>query len=257
MKVATWNVNSITARIDQVVEWCENERPDVLCLQELKCTTQRFPARRFRSAGLKYEAVLGERGYNGVAIVSRKPLEDVEFNLPDDAADPQSRLVAATVDGVRIVNVYAPHGTKFGSDRFRFKLEYFVRLRRYFDERHDHDDDLILCGDLNVAPHELDIWNPLQWQNKMHFSKPEREAIQDLKKWGFVDVFRQINGGEREYSWWSNFHNDFEKDRGMRLDHIWASPALAELCTDCWIDKRPRASDKPSDHAPVVAEFAV
>lgn len=257
MKVATWNVNSITARIDQVVAWCESERPDVLCLQELKCTTEKFPVRKFRSAGLAHVAVLGERGYNGVAIVSTRPLEGVELNLPDDERGAQSRMVAATVDGVRIVNVYVPHGTKFGSDRFRFKLEWIARLRRYFDERHGPDDELILCGDINVAPHELDIWNPQLWQNKMHFSKPEREAILDLKKWGFVDVFRQINGGEREYSWWSNFFNDFEKDRGMRLDHIWASPPLAEICTDCWVDKRPRALEKPSDHAPVVAEFAV
>jgi exodeoxyribonuclease-3 len=113
----------------------------------------------------------------------------------------------------------------------------------------------VLCGDLNVAPHEPDVWSVPAWRNKLHFTKPERDAIQDLKKWGFVDLFRQINDDEKEFSWWSNFRHDFEKDRGLRIDHIWTSPPLAERCTDCWIDKDPRSWDHPSDHAPVVADF--
>jgi len=138
-----------------------------------------------------------------------------------------------------------------------FKLDWFKRLRAHFDKQFSRDDNLILCGDLNVAPHEMDVWKPTAWKDKTHFSKPEREAIHDLKRWGFVDVFRQINDDVKEFSWWSNFHHDFEKDRGLRIDFVWASPDLAESCTDCWIDKGPRGLEKPSDHAPVVADFAV
>lgn len=256
MKIATWNVNSIASRIEQVLQWCGDASPDVLCLQEIKCVDEKFPHRRFREIGYPHHAVHGERGYNGVAIVSKLPLEDVERNLPgyEEAA---RRMIAVTIEGVRIVNVYIPHGTKFGSEKFRGKLDWIERLRNYFDERFETDDEVILCGDINVAPHEMDVWNPLLWRNKMHFSKPEREAIMELKKWGFVDLFRQMNGGEREFSWWSNFHHDFEKDRGLRIDHIWASPPIAELCTDCWIDKTPRGWEKPSDHAPVLAEIDI
>lgn len=257
MKIATWNINSINSRIQQVVGWCEENEPDVLCLQETKCVDAKFPYLQFQRIGFEHISVHGETAYNGVAIVSKLPLVDVQKNFAESSASDPKRLIAATVGGIRIVNVYVPHGTKLGSDKFDYKLDWIAKLRELFDESFELGNKVILCGDLNVAPHELDVWNPLLLNNKMHFSKPERDAIQELKKWGFVDVFRQINGGEREYSWWSNFHHDFEKDRGMRIDHIWASPPIAELCTDCWIDKDPRDREKPSDHAPVIAEFSV
>lgn len=255
MKVATWNINGISSRLDHVIKWSFEAQPDVLCLQETKIVDGRFPVGKLKTAGFSHIAALGEKGYNGVAILARSELSDVQQNFPGDAADASKRLIAATVDGVRIVNVYIPHGTRFGSEKFSFKLEWIARLRKYFDQHFTHEDEVILCGDINVAPHELDVWNPLLWNNKMHFSKSEREAIMELKKWGFVDLYRHINGSEREYSWWSNFHHDFEKNRGLRIDHIWASPAIADTCTDCWIDKTPRGWEKPSDHAPVVAEF--
>ncbi len=257
MKIATWNINSINSRIEHIVDWCEENEPDVLCLQETKCVDDKFPHQRLRRIGFEQIAFHGEKAYNGVAILSKHPLDDIQKNFPGDGADVPKRLIAATIEGIRVVNVYVPHGTKFGSDKFVYKLDWIARLRKYFDKRFETDEDVILCGDLNVAPHEMDVWNPLLWNNKMHFSKPEREAIMELKRWGFVDLFRQINVGEREFSWWSNFHHDFEKDRGLRIDHIWASPPLAELCTDCWIDKQPRAREMPSDHAPVVAEFSL
>ena len=200
---------------------------------------------------------LGEKAYNGVAIISKYPLADVQKNFPHDPADAPKRLLAVTINGIRIVNTYVPHGTRFGSDKFAFKLDWIARLRRYFDDNFSTDENVLLCGDLNVAPHELDVWKPSLWKDKMHFTKPEREAIQDLKKWGFVDVFRQLHDDEREYSWWDYFHHSFEKDRGLRIDHIWTSPPLADQCLDCWIDKEPRALEKPSDHAPVIAEFDI
>ncbi len=255
MKIATWNINSIKSRVDHVVKWCELNQPDVLCLQETKCIDEKFPRKRFTAMGYREIEVLGERAYNGVAVISKFPLTEVVKKLPGDRTDIQTRFISATIANIRVVNVYGPHGTTLGTPKYQFKLDWIARLRKYFDKGSSADENVILCGDLNVAPHELDVWSVPAWRNKLHFTKPERDAIQDLKKWGFVDVFRQINGDEQEFSWWSNFRNDFEKDRGLRIDHIWASQPLAERCTDCWIDKDPRGWDHPSDHAPVVAEF--
>ncbi len=257
MKIATWNINGISSRLDHVIKWSLDARPDVLCLQETKVVDEKFPSAKLRAVGFPHIVALGEKAYNGVAILSRHELEDIQLNFPGDPADAPKRLIGATVNGIRLVNVYIPHGTKFGSDKFHFKLNWIARLRTLFDESYSTDQDVLLCGDLNVAPHELDVWNPSLWRDKMHFSKPEREAIMELKKWGFVDLFRHINGSESDYSWWSNFHHDFEKDRGLRIDHLWASEPLAEACTDCWIDRTPRGWERPSDHAPVVAELGV
>lgn len=255
MKIATWNVNSIKSRLDHVLKWCEANQPDVLCLQETKSVDEKFPYRKLNALGYPHIEHLGERAYNGVAIVSKLPLTDVVTKLPGDKLDTQSRMIAVTVNAVRLVNVYGPHGTSQGTAKYQFKLDWIARLRKYFDKSYDTGEKVLLCGDLNVAPHELDVWSVPAWRNKLHFTKPERDAIQDLKKWGFVDLFRQINGDEKEFSWWSNFRHDFEKDRGLRIDHIWTSPSLAERCIDCWIDKDPRGWEHPSDHAPVVAEF--
>jgi exodeoxyribonuclease-3 len=255
VKIATWNINSIKSRIDHVVKWCVTNQPDVLCLQETKVIDEKFPLPKFSAIGYRHAALLGERGYNGVAIISKTPLTDIQKNLPREKTPAQSRLISATVGGIRLVNIYGPHGTSQGTPKYQFKLDWMARLRKYFDKQFSTDDDVLLVGDVNVAPHELDVWSVPAWRGKLHFTKPERDAVQDLKKWGFVDVFRQINGDEREFSWWSNFRNDFEKDRGLRIDHIWASPPLAERCSDCWIDREPRGWDHPSDHAPVVAEF--
>ncbi len=257
MKIATWNINSVNSRIAHLLQWCEKNEPDVVCLQETKCVDPRFPSARLRAAGFEHIAVHGEKAYNGVALLSRHPIDDLQKNIPGDGGDAPRRLIGGTINGVRIVNVYVPHGTSLGTDKYQFKLDWITRLRKYFDTEFRLDERVLLCGDLNVAPHELDVWKVSLWKDKMHFTKPERDAIQMLKKWGFVDVFRLINDDVREFSWWDYFHHSFEKDRGMRIDHIWTSPALADLCTDCWIDKEPRAMEKPSDHAPVVAELRV
>ncbi|MEP6850701.1 MAG: exodeoxyribonuclease III [Acidobacteriota bacterium] len=257
MKIATWNINGINSRLDQVLNWCRTNEPDVLCLQETKTVDSRFPHRKIQVIGYPYVAFLGEKSYNGISIISKYPINDLQLNFPRDKDDAPKRLLAATINGVRIVNVYVPHGTQLGSDKFDFKLDWIKRLRKYFDKSFSLDENVLLCGDLNIAPHEMDVWKPSFWKDRMHFTKPEREAIQDLKKWGFVDVFRQLNEDVREYSWWDYFHHSFEKDQGLRIDHIWTSPPLAELCTDCWIDKEPRGWEHPSDHAPVVADFLI
>jgi exodeoxyribonuclease-3 len=254
VKIATWNINGINSRLQHVLEWSARNRPDVLCLQELKCADDRFPLAKLRAA-FPHVEFFGEKAYNGVAILSAHPIIKVHKNFHEDAPEAPRRLIAATIGGVRVVNVYAPHGTSLGTDKYRFKLNWLERLRQYFDAEHSTDDSVLLCGDLNVAPHEHDVWKPSAWRDKLHFTKPERDAMHELKRWGFVDLFRLINDDVKEFTWWSNFRNDFEKDRGLRIDFLWASPALADTCTDCWTDKDPRGWEKPSDHAPVVAEF--
>lgn len=257
MKIATWNINGINSRLQHVVEWCAANQPDVLCLQETKCVDTRFPVKKLNAVDFPYIEYHGEKAYNGVAILSRHPLTEVRKNFPDDPEDAPKRLIAATANGIRIVNAYAPHGTALGSDQMAFKLKWFERLRQHFDNSYSPQEKMILAGDLNVAPHETDVWKPSLWRNKTHFSKPERDAIRDLKRWGFVDVFRLINADDQAFTWWSNFRSDFEKDRGMRIDFIWASEPLSETCVGCFVDKEPRGWDRPSDHAPVVAEFRV
>jgi len=255
VKIATWNVNSIKSRLDHVVKWCGTNQPDILCLQETKVVDEKFPVKKLNAIGYPHIEMLGERGYNGVAIISKHQLTDVQKNLPGEKKPAQSRLLAATIGGLRLVNIYGPHGTSRGTDKYDLKLNWLERLRKYLDKGFDPDDDVVLTGDFNVAPHELDVWKVSVWRDKLHFTKPERDAIQKVKKWGFVDVFRQINGDVKEFSWWDQYFNAFERDRGLRIDHIWASAQLAERCTDCWIDKEPRGWEHPSDHAPVVAEF--
>ena len=257
MKITTWNVNSIKSRLAHTLKWCEVNRPDVLCLQETKVTDAAFPLKPFADLGYEYAAVHGERAYNGVAILSLSPLGDVASGLSGDRSDTHKRLIAATVDGVRILNAYVPNGGTPDSDKYNYKLKWLARLRARLDREYSADGPVLLCGDFNVAPHELDIWNPSRFKDKVHFTKPEREALLKVKKWGFVDLFRQMNGEVREYSFWDHAEWSFRKDQGMRIDHIWASHSLADLCTGCWIDRTPRGWEHPSDHAPIVAHFAL
>ena len=255
MKIATWNVNSIAIRLEQVLNWLTATETDVLCLQETKCVDEKFPFEQIQGAG--YEtAFFGQKSYNGVAILSKYEIADVQKNFPGDEDDEApKRLIAATINGVRIVNTYIPNGTELWSDKFTFKLDWLQKLRRMFDETCDKNGNVLLCGDFNVAPDERDVWNTALWEGKLHFSKPERAAIHHVKQWGFVDVYRQMNGDAREFSWWNYREGAFPKNQGLRIDHIWTSQKMAEKCTGCWIDKTPRGWERPSDHTPVVAEF--
>ena len=256
MKIATWNVNSINARIEHIIRWLESTRTDVLCIQETKSVDENFPLGAITGAG--YTAVfIGEKSYNGVAIVAKGEMTDVQKNFPDDDEDAPKRLIAATIGGVRIVNTYIPNGSELWTDKFTFKLDWLQRLRRYFDETCDIGSDVLLCGDFNVAPEEPDVWSVKQWEGKLHFSKPERAAIHHVKQWGFVDVFRKLNGDLQEFSWWNYREGAWQRNRGLRIDHIWTSAALAEKCISCSIDKEPRGWERPSDHTPVVAEFSL
>ena len=256
MRIATWNINGIGTRLDHVLKWSRMAEPDVLCLQETKTPDAKFPAAKIRLAGYEHIAIHGEKAYNGVAILSKLPLADVVRGMPGDPDDEPRRVIAATVSGIRIVNAYFPHGTQIGSEKFFWKIDWVNRLRKYFDKNFSVDDLVLLCGDTNICAHESDMWNVRFWAKRMHFTPEERQCFMNLKKWGFVDVFKQMNDEPGEYTWWDTFReSSFPKNRGLRLDYIWATPPLAELCLDSWIDREPRGWDHPSDHAPVLAQF--
>lgn len=254
MKIATWNVNSITARLPVVMKWLEMEQPDVLCLQETKCVDEKFPSEAFSEIGYRAETY-GQRTYNGVAILSRTPVEMVERGFPDDEEGAHARLISATVKDVRVVNVYIPNGAFVGSDKYAFKLKWMRRLRSLFDERYKGSERVLLCGDFNVAPEERDVHDPELWEGHVLFSRREREALAQLKEWGFTDAFRLHTEEGSHYSWWDYRQGAFRRNAGLRIDHIWVSEPLARKCTACWIDKEPRTWERPSDHTPVVAEF--
>ena len=255
MIIATWNVNSVLARLPLVLKWLGGARPDVLCLQETKCADERFPAREFAELGYSSEAY-GQPTYNGVAILSRTPCTDVRRGMPGDEEGAHARLLAATVGGVRVVNAYVPNGAFVGSDKYAFKLEWLRRLKDYFDEDFWADDEVLLCGDFNVAPEDEDVYDPDLWRGTILFSRKEREALARLKGWGFVDAFRLHTQGAGHYSWWDYRAGSFRRNNGLRIDHVWVSEPLAERCRRAWIDREPRGWERPSDHTPVAAEFS-
>jgi len=254
MRVATWNVNSIAVRLDHALRWLQSSQVDVLCLQEIKCVNDKFPTEKFSAIG--YEAVThGQKTYNGVAILSRKGLDEVTRGFADDDETSQARLISATVEGIRIINVYIPNGSEVGSDKFRYKLDWIQKLRRHLDSGFDSTTDVLICGDFNVAIDDRDVHDPKLWAGRILFSKPERTAIDYVKRWGFVDAFRIHNQDIGHFSWWDYRAGAFPKNEGLRIDHIWVSETLAKRCVEVVIDKEPRIWEKPSDHTPVIAAF--
>jgi len=247
-------VNSIAARLPVVVRWLRSAQPDVLCMQETKCADDKFPLDEFSRLGYSAE-LFGQATYNGVAILSKTGCTDVLRGLPDDEEGAQARLIAATVPGVRLVNVYVPNGQAVGSEKYAFKLEWIGRLRQFFETRYKKNDAVLLCGDFNVAPEDRDVHSPEFWRGRILFSEPEKEAILSLKSWGFVDAFRMRNEGNKEFSWWDYRAGAFRRNLGLRIDHIWITDPLVQRCKSVVIDKVPRGWEKPSDHAPLVAEF--
>lgn len=256
MKIATWNVNSITVRLPQVLDWLAANKPDALCLQEIKCMEAKFPFAALQEAGY-HAAVFGQPAYNGVAILSPHPVSDVQCGFPGEAEDAQRRLLAATVGAIRVVNVYVPNGSEVGAEKFYYKLEWLARLRQYFDEQCDPQQLVLLCGDYNIAPDDRDVYDPRAWEGRIHCSQPERDALKKIQDWGFVDAFRLHHEENGYYSWWDYRSGGFRRNQGLRIDHIWVTLPLAEKCVDAWIDKTPRALDRPSDHTPVAAEFSL
>ena len=256
MKLASWNVNSIRVRRERLLRWLEAHRPDVLCLQELKVTEAQFPLEAVRAAG--YEAaVLGQKGYNGVAVLARRglPLEDVRYGLDDGVADAAARLVAATVAGIRVVTVYAPNGQVVGSEKYAYKLEWFRRLGSYLQRHHRDSEPLVLCGDFNVAPEPRDVQFPRQWEKSVLFHAEVRAALRELMAGGLEDTFRLHHEEGGRYSWWDYRMLAFPKNDGLRLDLILATEPLARRCTAAEIHRDERKGKLASDHVPVLATF--
>jgi exodeoxyribonuclease-3 len=254
MKIATWNVNSVRARQERLLNWLKTRQPDVLCLQELKGLEKDFPTAEVRELGY-HAALYGQKTYNGVAILAKTEPADVVRGIPDDVEDPQARVIAATVNGIRVVSIYAPNGQAVDSPAYEYKLEWYTRLRRYLDTRHKPTEPLVLCGDWNVAPEPIDTHDPVLWEGQTLFSLKERDALQRLCAFGLTDTFRKLHPGEQKFSWWDYRMLAFPKNRGLRIDHILATAPVVERLVKADVDREERKGKQPSDHAPVWIEL--
>jgi len=251
VKLATWNVNSLKVRLPHVLQWLTDNPVDVLCLQETKTVDDKFPTAELEAAG--YQAVFcGQKTYNGVAILSRHPIADVVKNNPLFEDDHQ-RVIAATIDGIRVICVYIPNGQAVGSEKFSYKMNWLKALHDWVKSECAQYPQLALLGDYNIAPEDRDVHDPAAWAGQIHVSEPERAAFRDLLALDLKDAFRLFDQPEKLYSWWDYRQMAFRRNMGLRIDHILLSPALAARCTACVIDKLPRKREQPSDHAPVVA----
>ena len=254
-KIATWNVNSLKVRLPQVLEWLDQQQPDILALQETKLPDPDFPALDIANAGYQ-SRFAGQKTYNGVAILSRQPARDVVTDLPG-MDDPQRRVLGVTIGDVRVLNLYVPNGQAVDSDKYAYKLAWLERLIAWVETERVRHPQLVMLGDFNIAPEDRDVHDPAAWVGQVLCSEPERTAFQRLLNLGLHDAFRQFPQEERSFSWWDYRAAAFRRNLGMRIDHILVSPLLATACTACWIDAVPRRLERPSDHAPVVAEFNI
>ncbi|HYH41685.1 MAG TPA: exodeoxyribonuclease III [Burkholderiales bacterium] len=255
MKIATWNVNSLTVRLPHLTDWLAAHSPDVVCIQETKLEDKKFPGDALRDAG--YHALFsGQRTYNGVAILSRTAAENAMKGIPG-LEDVQQRVLSATIGGVRVVCVYVPNGENLESPKFEYKMGWLKALQTWLGGELARYPQLVVAGDYNIAPEARDVHDPELWSAKIHFTPPEREALHALAGIGLVDAFRLFDQPERSYTWRDYRMMAFRRKMGLRIDHILLSPALAPLCTSCMIDVEPRRLERPSDHAPVIAELAL
>ena len=254
MKLATWNVNSLKVRLPHLTDWLAGARPDIVCLQELKTEDAKFPRAELEAAGYR-SAFSGQKTYNGVAILSRADATQVVAGIPD-FPDEQKRVIAATVGGVRVVCVYCPNGQSVGSEKYDYKLRWFGALREYLAAELARHRQLAVAGDFNVAPEDRDVHDPKAWEGQVHVSEPERAAWRALLSLGLKDSFRLFEQPEKIYSWWDYRMMGFRRNAGLRIDQILVSEPLAKRCTACSVDKEPRKLERPSDHAPVIAEFS-
>lgn len=254
MKLATWNVNSLKARLTHLTDWLAATSPDVVCLQELKCETHAFPFDRLRESGY-FAAANGQKTYNGVAILSRREPQDVALDIPS-WDDEQKRVIAATIGDVRVICAYCPNGQSLDSEKYPYKLAWFKAFTRYLGDELAQYTRVAVLGDFNVAPDDRDVHDPAAWQGQVLVSEAERAALRGLLALGLSDCFREFPQADKSFSWWDYRMMGFRRNHGLRIDHILVSDALKTKLTSCTIDKAPRKLEKPSDHAPVIAEFS-
>jgi exodeoxyribonuclease-3 len=255
MKIATWNVNSIRARHERLMAWLDAHAPDVLCLQELKVEDEAFLHEEVKTAGY-HAAVHGQKSYNGVAILSRTPIEQVKPGLSDGVEDPQARLLSAVVAGITVLSVYVPNGGEVGGERYPYKLAWLERFQAYVARNFDPQQPLVICGDFNIAPDDSDVARPEEWRDSVLCAPELRAMFQRLLGWGLVDCFRKHHPDGGVYSWWDYRQLAFPKGNGLRIDHVLATRGVAERCSAAVIDRNQRKGKLPSDHAPVIVELA-
>lgn len=253
MKIATWNVNSMNVRAPHVIEWLQNHDPDVLVLQEIKQLTEKFPAQALRELGY-HSIASGQKTYNGVAVISKMPVTDPVTDFAD-LEDPQRRILASTVGDVRVVNLYIPNGSEVGSEKYEYKLRWLDSLRRFLEAEMREHVNIVVLGDFNIAPADEDVHDPVGWGDAILCSPLERQALRALVELGLTDVFRKFEHPEKTFSWWDYRAAGFRRNAGLRIDLILTSDSMTKRCTASYVDKEPRAWERPSDHAPVVAEF--
>lgn len=254
MIISTWNVNSISVRLPHLIDWLKTHKPNVVCLQETKTVDEKFPLDQLTEIGY-YCEFYGEQSYNGVAILSDRPIMNVRKGFIGGEDNSQRRLIEAEVDSVHIINVYIPNGSAVGSTKYAFKLNWLEKLRQHIQTNHNMDKQLVLCGDFNIATEDRDCYNPELVKGTIMVSDAERDLLNTIKSLGFVDTFRINNQEKGEYSWWDYRMGCFRRNMGFRIDHVWASESLAAQCDSVFIDKTPRKLERPSDHAPVIAKF--
>jgi exodeoxyribonuclease-3 len=257
MKLASWNVNSLKVRLPHVLDWLKEHQPDILGLQEIKTIDENFPLEEIKAAGYHVNFA-GQKTYNGVAVISKLPATDIVTDLPG-LDDPQRRVLGATIPqkngDVRFLNLYIPNGSEVGSEKYEYKLGWLNALISYVKTQLAEHKNFVMVGDYNIAPDDRDLWDPEGWKDKILVSPPERAALQSLLDMGLTDTFRLFDQEDELYSWWDYRAAGFRRNHGMRIDLLLSSPAMTELCTASYIDKEPRKLERPSDHAPVVAEF--
>ena len=255
MKIATWNTNSLRIRVEHLAKWVSENPVDVLCLQETKTTDDHFPTADLHALGFSHQAIYGQKSYNGVAILSRQPIQDVVKGFRLGEADPQTRLIRATVAGIQIVNCYVPNGNRIGSDKFRYKLNWLRRLRDELDDHHAPDQDVLVCGDMNIAPDDDDTWDPFEADGHILFHPEEHRALRRVTDWGLIDAFRRLHPRKQSFSWWDYRGGGFPRNHGFRIDHIYLTDSLMKRCSAVTIERHLRGWEQPSDHVPVVVEL--
>ena len=254
MKLATWNVNSLKVRLPHLLEWLAKHSPDAMCLQETKCEDAKFPAAEIEAAGYSWVHE-GQKTYNGVAILAKERLAKVTRGIAG-FADDHKRVIAADVQGTRVVCVYCPNGEAVGSDKYAYKLRWYAALRDGLKQELAANPRLAVLGDYNIAPEDRDVPDPAAWEGQVLFSEPEKAALREITALGFADAFRLFEQPPKSYSWWDYRMNAFKRNLGLRIDHILLSKALAGSCTACTIDAEPRRLERPSDHAPVSCDIS-
>jgi exodeoxyribonuclease-3 len=255
MKIVSWNINSLRRRQTRFLEWLGSTKPDVVCLQETKCTDEQFPVLDLKAAGY-HAAFHGQKSYNGVAIISKIEPTEVRSSLCDEEDDPQARVIAATIGSVRIYSVYAPNGQAVGSLAYDYKMTWYGRLRSCL-QREKHDRAMVVCGDFNVAPKDEDVYDPDLWRGAIMCSDGERRAFDELCEIGLIDTLRLHHSEPGLFTWWDYRMLSFPKNRGLRIDAVLASKALSNKCSAAGIDREIRKGEEPSDHAPIWAEFSL